>query len=449
MFDQAFSARNFRRIFDLENRKGRYLEGRFFSEAAELTDRLKTVARRIRQCHRAIVEQGLPTTESHELAELYEEKRVLRKEKEDVLTRALEDVSSQVAANEFAIGLRVGGVIRGKPVYTTDGTAPAFFCMKQLQRNINKLYKVQQSNRHLIVSQLREFLSDRFPKYVLRTDVSDFYESIPRSGLIQQLTADSLLTPTSTRLLKQLLWEYGKVSGVPDGIPRGIGVSAYLAEFYMRSFDKRIRALPSLVYYARYVDDIVIVYVPEPGGDATGLEGRVEAAFRETALSENPLKKDLIVVDGTSLKTLEYLGYKFVFGAGNIEIELAAKKLRRYKARVKASISRYLACPPEHESRGRKLLVDRLRYLTGNTRLVNNKRHARVGIYFSNSMLSKSSSLRALDEYLKHEAASIFNERLRKRLLRFSFVQGFDSCTYHRFSAGELARIVEAWKYEA
>lgn len=449
MFDQAFSARNFRRIFDFENRKGRYLEGIFFPEVAELTNRAKALAHEIRQCRFALAARGIPAEESSELTNLYEQKRELRQQKEAVLTNALEEISSQVASNDFTIGIRVGGVVRGKPVYTDDGTAPAFFCIKQIQRNISKLYKVRQSNRHFIVSQLREFLSDRFPKYVLRTDIAEFYESIPRHGLLESLAAESLLTPASTRLLKQLLWEYNRLSCTSDGIPRGIGVSAYLAELYMRRFDARIRALPSLVYYARYVDDIVMIYVPEPGGDESTLQKRVEDTFRETGLKQNITKTQLIKVDGSSEKKLDYLGYRFLFGNGKIKLDLTPQKLCRYRKRIELTITRYLACQPERESRGRKVLIDRLRYLTGNTRLVNNKRHAYVGIYFSHSMISSSKSLCRLDSYLKYKASQIQDKHVRDRVLRFSFVQGYESCTYHRFTSTELTRIVEAWKHEA
>lgn len=35
MLDQSFSAENFRKIFDIENRKGVYLEGEFYADIDE------------------------------------------------------------------------------------------------------------------------------------------------------------------------------------------------------------------------------------------------------------------------------------------------------------------------------------------------------------------------------------------------------------------------------
>ena len=173
MFDQAFSASNFRRIFDLGNRKGRYLEKLFFPRVVELTTNAKDLAREIRDCRSKLAAQGVPAETSPELTRLYERRKSLRAQKEAELTKAREEVSCEAAADHFKIGIRQGGECRGKVVYVDDGTAATFFCIKQIQRNINALYKVRQSNRYFIVSQMREFLSDKFPKYVLRTDISD------------------------------------------------------------------------------------------------------------------------------------------------------------------------------------------------------------------------------------------------------------------------------------
>jgi hypothetical protein len=89
----------------------------------------------------------------------------------------------------------------------------------------------------------------------------------------------------------------------------------------------------------------------------------------------------------------------------------------------------------------------RLRYLTGNTRLVNNKKQARVGIYFSNSLLSSSQPLKVLDAFMQQAAISLHSARLKDRIGRLSFKQGFDSRTFHSFTANEISDIVKAWKY--
>ena len=43
--DQSFSSNNLRKIFDYENRKGNYLEGRFFSEEGEFSSQIEEITR--------------------------------------------------------------------------------------------------------------------------------------------------------------------------------------------------------------------------------------------------------------------------------------------------------------------------------------------------------------------------------------------------------------------
>ncbi len=104
-----------------------------------------------------------------------------------------------------------------------------FFALKQIQYNFRKLYKVKQANRFAIVSQIKGLLDDNFPKYVIRTDIQEFYESIPHDILLQKLNEENLLTFYSKKILFQILNEYKRLSGSEKGLPRGVGVSAYLA----------------------------------------------------------------------------------------------------------------------------------------------------------------------------------------------------------------------------
>ena len=68
-------------------------------------------------------------------------------------------------------------------------------------------------------------LSDKFPKYLIKTDFSSFYESIPRDKIWKKINDNPLLTLTSKKTIKQILYEYGKLSGQEKGLPRGVGES--------------------------------------------------------------------------------------------------------------------------------------------------------------------------------------------------------------------------------
>jgi len=49
MADQSFSSDNFRKILDMENRKGVYLEGRFFPNIKSVTEKIKRCKAEIRE----------------------------------------------------------------------------------------------------------------------------------------------------------------------------------------------------------------------------------------------------------------------------------------------------------------------------------------------------------------------------------------------------------------
>ena len=101
-------------------------------------------------------------------------------------------------------------------------------------------------------------------KVIIRTDIKEFYESIQHEPLLQRIHKDNLLTPFSRNILSGVLKSYKVKSGSNKGIPRGIGISAYLAELYMRDIDNDIQDLRGVTYYARYVDDIIIIFTPSP-----------------------------------------------------------------------------------------------------------------------------------------------------------------------------------------
>ena len=135
--------------------------------------------------------------------------------------------------------------------------------MKQIQKNIQHSFKVKQADRNEIVSQVVNMLDNEFPKYIIRTDIESFYESIPHNELKNVINRNYILSPLSKKVIYEILRQYQSITGLDKGIPRGIGISAYLAELYMRDFDNDIKSLKNVTYYARYVDDIIAIFVPK------------------------------------------------------------------------------------------------------------------------------------------------------------------------------------------
>jgi hypothetical protein len=375
--------------------------------------------------------------------------RELRETKEKLLTEELGKLSVEICRGNFQIRLRQVPGPGNKLNYVVDDIPSTYFAIKQLEHNIRTVYNVKQSNRFEIIFQLQGVLADRFPKYVIRTDVIDFYESIPQESLLKRIDEDALLILPSRKLIRQILNSYRNLSGSQVGLPRGVGISAYLAELYMRPFDAAIKAHQEVVYYARYVDDMMIIFAPRPNMSAERFWRFVKeraAAFGLTLnVAEKTMKRNL---ERPRRVELEYLGYKLTFGEGSLKITLGDKRRGAYKDRIKRSFDAYLRRQRFDEKRARRLLVRRVQFNTGNTRLSNNKKNVMVGVYYSNSLLSSLEDLKFLDGCLRSQIGSLKSTRLKNRLKKLSFEEGFLRKTFREFGTRELKQIVKPWKYE-
>lgn len=446
MLDQSFSAENFRKVFDYENRKGNYLEGEFFPEVEKITKQIKEASVAIRQ-HRKTKSKTSIESYEEKKEELYKKKIDLKEKKENLLSKELEKIASSITEKNFSLGLKEIDVGKTKKAYGYKKNAASYFALKQIQNNLRKLYKVKQGNRHNIVCQLREMLSDKLPKHIIRTDISSFYESIPRDRLLKKLNDDPLLTLTSKKIIRRILHEYQQISGEKSGLPRGVGISAYLSELYLRKFDEIILKCPQTLYYARYVDDIIIVCTADPDISIRRKLAFVKKSLNDIGLTLNRKKTFAKIINGKEREQLDYLGYKFTFGTGPVNINLTKSKIQKYKNRIELSFSDYYKTVGYNKNKAKSLLLKRVRFLTGNTRLVNNKKNAVVGIYFSCSLINETSYLRWLDCFLLKNINKIEDEKFKNTLSGLSFKKGFEEKRFFKFSANDFKNIVKVWKH--
>jgi hypothetical protein len=450
MVNQSFTTDNFRKIIDFENRRGVYLENKFFPEIANVTKEIKECMAGFRELKRA-----KPTLSQEEYRErqsqLNQRKIELTQKKADLVTEELEQVRSKIAAGSFQIALRKVALHDSKDAYAADNTPAAYFAIKQVQFNIRELYKVKQSSRYEIICQLKGVLEDGFPKYVIRTDIKDFYESIPHDKLLKKLDEEALLTLPSRRIIGQILRDFRNLAGTTKGIPRGIGISAYLSELYMREFDSAIRAIEDVIFYARYVDDVIVIFAPGPNSSVDRFMplAMQHAANLGLTLNLDPDKTSEHDLRKPQKCVLNYLGYKITFGVGSVRIALSDNRKRKYKERLKRSFDSYKHRAQFDEKRARRLLVKRIQFLTGNTRLHNSKNNVMVGVFYSNSHLSGAGELDTLDQSLNAQVNSLPNEALKTRLKKYSFQEGFSQRRFQAFNAWELSQIVGIWKHEA
>lgn len=447
MLDQMFTGDNFRQIYDAENRKGLDLASRYFPTLEPLTIAVRSKVQNLRD-HRALEATMAADIFEATLLALKAELAALKAEKSAAIDALMDVVSQTVLRPSFKIELSKKDGPNGKPVFCIDAEPETFFVIKQLQRNIHRIYGVKQANRHDLACQLRDMLSGSFPFELVRTDISSFYESIDRQKMVEKLDRDQLLSPGSKKYIRQVLNSYGAISGTAIGVPRGVGISAYLAEFYLRPVDNAIRAIPGMVLYCRFVDDIVAVFARPPAGENLGsYKDRIVAIFGENALMHNAAKTNEFSLAAPNPKYFEYLGYKFGLNAGKCEIGPSTAKVDKYRIRMNSAFNHYWLERSLRTRRAYRELIWRIKFLTGNTRLSNSKSRATTGIYYNNSIASDLTSFAQLDQELKALIATLQSSSLQKQLKKLKFTTGFVQRRYHHFSARELQTIVRAWKH--
>ena len=104
MLDQMFTAENFRRIYDAENRKGLDLASRYFPTLEPLTLAVREKVKAIRD-HRAIEATMAANVFEARLITLKTELAALKADKSAAVDALMEDISQKVLKPSFKIDL--------------------------------------------------------------------------------------------------------------------------------------------------------------------------------------------------------------------------------------------------------------------------------------------------------------------------------------------------------
>jgi len=234
----------------------------------------------------------------------------------------------------------------------------------------------------------------------------------------------------------------------------------------MQDFDRRMRHLLRAHYFARYVDDIVIV-LPELD-DPKNIRKQIEDSL-PPGLKLNSSKSRFYSFSGTKTKIpaiehcFEYLGFKFNVSqlnndrpfSRNVSIDIAESKIKKNKTRIVRSFLQYLSDGNFHD------LEDRVRILTCGYQFFDEKQQKmrNAGLQHTYSLIDiNAPALFELDRFfagivlsrsgpIGGRLALTLTNRARKELLRYSFVTGVTNGAHFRFSADRLASLMGCWKY--
>lgn len=403
--------------------------------------------------------------------------------KNSVLTEKQEEFSAQIL-EEALICLQSGFQTTDNPLTSFNLRGKKVFSFKKhckaeelislkIALNIKTLSKLKFANRIHIVSCLNLLLSEGVPYGVHRLDIRSFYESFEHSFIIQQIDKLKNLCPITKKLVFQLLECHIDLGGT--GLPRGLAVSAVLSEYLMQEFDTNVKNLDEVFFYARYVDDIIIV--------TSGSENNQEfinklqcklpdgLSFHPEKKLQSKISEEVLATKKTQISLLdfEYLGYSFRVDEPlqksrkrkedherKVTIDIAPKKIKK----IKFKLSRAFWDFTKHKDWS--LLEDRVKFLTNNFSIYNSvtRRKKMAGIYFTHPLISesKSSGLLELDRFLKNAILStqgrlfsktsrLLNKAQKRKLLSYTFTHGHHKKTIIYFSTKRINEIQKCWKY--
>lgn len=449
MLDQSFSVQNLFHIYKAKNNKGNNVVSRFFPEVIESHEKIKRL-RNIISAHYLLRRKHSEVWFQKRISNLYLLLKLLKKNRNDIVLEKLSEVSSNITSRSYQFDVvRSPFQKNGKDVYLLDGTPESFFAEKQIQRNIKYTYKVKQNDRDIIIPQLKSCLSNNYPIHVIRTDIKSFYEKINPEILMDKLNKNAMLSLSSRKIIAKLLRSYKGLSGGVLGIPRGIGISAYLSELYLKEFDRKVRGLENLVYYARYVDDIILIVAPESIVSKEFYLDYVKSCLKEEDLEINDDKDKtsvFIFPDENSIFEFDYLGYKFKKKGMNVELSISDKKNNKYISKIDYCIDKFNKSSAKTPRLAARELKVRLRFLTSNTRLSSNKGNAVIGIYSNNKWVTDYKFLDYLDHQLNRAVAKLSDASLRSKIgKRYSFKEGFEDRKFSNFSSSEFLIIGRDW----
>ena len=340
---------------------------------------------------------------------------------------------------------------------------PTELVLRKAAENLRKISGTKQSNRFEIVNRLKLLCEEDLPFCIAKFDIRQFYESIDRRHF-NILLEQYLSTAPATRLVIRNFINQCDAQGI-SGLPRGLAISAELSELYMKTFDKQQRSESATHFYARYVDDIIIV--ARPTNDLQELHHQVTHRL-PPGLRLNERKTKLLTFSGHSERNstvehwFEYLGFNFSVyhiqrntGQRKVVLDIAESKVKKRKTRIICSILEYLS---DHNFND---LHDRLKLLTCNYRFFDHKKlkSRYAGNYHAYCPIDiPSNSLAELDDFLRKiilgssgkicsPLSRSLSKRQRRELLRLSFRRGFETNIQFGFSPTRLKHLIECWKY--
>lgn len=327
---------------------------------------------------------------------------------------------------------------------------------RKIVLNLRQVFNIHTDSRNSIVRKLKLILCETVPYKVYRLDVKNFFESFQQKDIENTIFNNINLSPQTKKILRILLDIHKFQDG--EGCPRGLAISSVIAEILMKNFDINIKNQPNCFFYARYVDDIIIITtISEAENEEKNNQEFLKelAKFLPSGLEFNKKKFQTITLSNDSQgnkdesKSFDFLGYKFIIDNlvnkkkqfRKISIDLADNKYKKYKFKLFRTFYDF------KKNKDWTLLEERIKFLTSNFEIEKlGSRKKFSGIYYNYTEITEdkflNGNLKKLDKLLRALLLKKFeNDRFtqliypilnqsekrenKKKLLKYSFVRGY------------------------
>ena len=387
----------------------------------------------------------------------YEMRKCIRGEdfwkyKKDLKKDTVDEVSENASIYFNSINNQLANInctsLRGSRVFTTNSIEETL-CSRRTDQILRRSLNIYPANRNNEVKQLITILRTEPYGYILRTDITSFFESVDLCKVIEKLENEGLRNPSCLKYLKalnQTLINEFKHTGLPRGLP----CSSTLGEFILKELDQSLTTLPTVIFYSRFVDDISIVFLDKK----LNIKDRILKLLPlDLELNSRKTKSSSL----TNNSKIDYLGYSIGLG-NNKFVEISDSKIGKAKKRIVLSLKRYL------KDKDFNLLKDRIKFLTSNIIIKKASRESSVctGYRYDYMHCTDNEIIHQLSKLDQFFMSIIYSKRywigvtLRKtlkktqieELKKLSFKSGYTSKITHKMARDRISRIKEAWKYE-
>lgn len=389
--------------------------------------------------------------DKYDIADKKEEINELKLQYNTFMEEYLQEVLDRLHDKDYVLNLKTFE-LDGKDFCQVEPTLENLLLMSMLNRNLRSCYKVQPANRIAILKVLKDLLEEKHDLILLRLDIKSFFESIPFDKLLVKLEYDGILCPESYTLLNKIKSFCGN-GKTNIGLPRGVPCSSFLSEIYMREIDSRIKNIPGVYFYQRYVDDIVVFIYPKSTTAAPNdYYDYIYKIVKAKGLVLHPTSEQnkIKLIDSRQRRNISfsYLGYHILKRNGKTTFLLSDDKYKHLEEWIHQAFRTFKYDLSNEKRQGCSLtrLLHQLRMMTSNYHLVGNKHHIMSGIFYKYPLLTSISQLQDLDEVLAEEIGKLtvndiplkmgdFGNRkftphetldyITKRCSKYSFVQGY------------------------